>query len=185
MIVKSNPLMFFPAFAMIPVGKSLLAEEGPVTPWWLWLFAIIVFILLAIIFPWLMSRQTKKAAQSSTWQPKPEEKMIKTVSPSVDVAPRAPAAAVVPEPATPVKPDDLTVLEGIGPKIASVLQAAGIQTYKKLSETGLEALKDILLKGGIKLADPSTWAEQAKLLAEGKMDDFKTLTDQLKGGRRV
>jgi hypothetical protein len=34
------------------------------------------------------------------------------------------------------------------------------------------------------LADPGTWTEQAALAAAGKWDEFKELTERLKGGRR-
>jgi large subunit ribosomal protein L21 len=31
--------------------------------------------------------------------------------------------------------------------------------------------------------DPSTWPRQAALLADGRWDEFKRLTDELDGGR--
>jgi hypothetical protein len=33
--------------------------------------------------------------------------------------------------------------------------------------------------------DPGTWPQQAKLAAEGKMDELKKLQEELQGGRRV
>jgi len=79
----------------------------------------------------------------------------------------------------------LTLLEGIGPKIASVLQTAGITTFAQLAGADLGHIEQILQDAGLRLADPSTWAEQARLAAEGKWDELKVLTDGLKGGRRV
>ncbi len=83
------------------------------------------------------------------------------------------------------KPDDLKIIEGIGPKIAELLVAAGISTFVKLAETDVAKLREILEAAGSKFAthDPATWPQQATLAAEGKMDALKVLQDQLQGGR--
>jgi predicted flap endonuclease-1-like 5' DNA nuclease len=86
---------------------------------------------------------------------------------------------------TPVKPDDLTVIEGIGPKISGLLKEKGITTYKALAKMDPAKIAVMLKKGGFNLADSSTWPEQAGLLAEGKMKELKALQANLKGGRRV
>lgn len=86
---------------------------------------------------------------------------------------------------TAVPPDDLTVLEGVGPKIQSVLNAAGIFTYRRLASTSAEELRRVLLNAGLRLADPATWPEQAGLLAAADFAAFQALTAQLKAGRRV
>jgi len=85
----------------------------------------------------------------------------------------------------PVQADDLKQLEGIGPKIEELLNAAGIHTWKQLSLTTPEALASILQQAGdrFRIHDPSSWPEQAKLLAEGRLDEFEKLTDSLTGGR--
>jgi len=81
-------------------------------------------------------------------------------------------------------PDDLVAIEGIGPKIAGVLKAAGIATFADLAATDASRLSDILHDANLRLADPATWPEQAQLAAEGKWDEFKALQNSLKGGRR-
>jgi predicted flap endonuclease-1-like 5' DNA nuclease len=96
-----------------------------------------------------------------------------------------PPAAATPVPSAPVKPDDLTVIEGIGPKIASVLQAAEIATFTQLAGADPSRLDKILKDAALRLADPTTWREQARLAAEGKWDELQALQDTLKGGRRV
>ena len=88
-------------------------------------------------------------------------------------------------PTEPLKPDDLTILEGIGPKINQLLQEAGIRTFAQLAATDVSELKAILDPAGLQFIDPSSWGEQAKLAAEGKFDELKTLTASLKGGRKV
>jgi len=100
-----------------------------------------------------------------------------------------PALSPVEEPAlspaegTPA--DDLTRIAGIGPKISSVLQGAGITTYAQLAATAVDRLGQILDESGVRLADPGTWPEQARLAAAGDWDALKGLQGQLKGGRRV
>ncbi len=83
------------------------------------------------------------------------------------------------------QPDDLTIIEGIGPKVNQVLQASGIQTFAQLAETSEESLKAMLASAGLQHLDPGTWAEQAALVSEGKMDEFEALTNRLKGGRET
>ncbi len=81
--------------------------------------------------------------------------------------------------------DDLKRIEGIGPKISSVLQDAGIATYSQLAATDVDRLRQILTDSGIRLANPDTWPEQAHLAAAGDWDALNNLQGQLKGGRRV
>lgn len=88
-------------------------------------------------------------------------------------------------PATPAQRDDLKVLEGIGPKISELLGGAGILTYRQLAETEVSRLEEILRSAGLRLADPGTWPEQARLLADGQKKEFRDLIDQLKAGRRA
>lgn len=58
--------------------------------------------------------------------------------------------------------DDLTTISGIGPKIASVLKAAGITRFTQLAEADSTRLWQILQEAGIRLAKPETWIAQAK-----------------------
>jgi predicted flap endonuclease-1-like 5' DNA nuclease len=88
-------------------------------------------------------------------------------------------------PTEPLKPDDLTVLEGIGPKVNQLLQEAGIRTFAQLAVAPVSELKAILVPAGLQFIDPSSWGEQAKLAADGKFDELKILTGSLRGGRKV
>ena len=80
---------------------------------------------------------------------------------------------------------DLTKVEGIGPKIAGILNAAGIHTFEDLANTHYEDTKRILTEAGSKFAshDPTTWAGQAHLAAQGKWAELKKWQDELDGGR--
>jgi large subunit ribosomal protein L21 len=85
------------------------------------------------------------------------------------------------------KGDDLTIVEGIGPKAAEALVAGGIDTFVKLAAASAEDVKVILDASTNKVQhlDPTTWAQQAQLAADGKMDELKTLQDALNGGKAV
>lgn len=81
--------------------------------------------------------------------------------------------------------DDLTKIEGVGPKISEILQENGITSFSVLGDTKVEKLNEILSEAGsrYKSHDPKTWPEQAKLAADGKWDELKKLQDELDGGR--
>ena len=84
------------------------------------------------------------------------------------------------------KEDNLTKIEGIGPKIAGILKDAGFDTFKKLSEAKAEKISEILVEAGgnaYNRFDTTTWPEQAKLAADGKWDELKELQDKLSGGK--
>jgi predicted flap endonuclease-1-like 5' DNA nuclease len=178
--------------SLLVAGMVSTACSGPVQearrsrgiPWWVWLLVIVVALA---VFIWL-------------WLTAPKEKEVPTAEPQA-TAPTAQLEAAAPShvvetpegvarrPAlvmeTP-KPDDLKVIEGIGPKISSLLQAAGIMTFAQLAATDVSRLKEIIAEAGLSaLADPTTWPDQASLAAAGKWDELEALQDALKGGRRV
>ncbi len=102
---------------------------------------------------------------------------------------KADAAAVIAAPkallsATKNGKDDIEIIEGIGPKIAKVLIDNGITTFALLAAANADDMTAMLKASGgrFSLANPASWAEQAALLRDGKMDEFKTLTDALVGG---
>lgn len=82
------------------------------------------------------------------------------------------------------KADDLKKVEGIGPKAAEALVAAGVDTFAKLSKKSADEIKAILTQASSTLAhlDPQTWPQQAQLAAEGKWDELKKWQDELNGG---
>lgn len=84
-----------------------------------------------------------------------------------------------------IRLNDLTVVEGIGPKIANLLHTSRITTWWELSQSDTETLQSFLTAAGprFQVQDPATWPQQAGLLANGQWAEFKELTDQLKGGK--
>lgn len=83
-------------------------------------------------------------------------------------------------------PEDLKVVEGIGPKIEKLLKADGINTWSDLAAAPVSRLEDILKQAGDKfrLAKPDTWPQQAQLAANGQWQELKKLQDELTGGRK-
>jgi predicted flap endonuclease-1-like 5' DNA nuclease len=82
--------------------------------------------------------------------------------------------------------DDLTVIEGIGPKIQMLLNQYGITTYHQLASAEVAKLKEILAEAGPQLAmhDPGTWPSQANLAANDQWDTLKSVQGFLKGGKK-
>jgi len=83
------------------------------------------------------------------------------------------------------KADKLTLIEGIGPKIASILTENGIVTFADLASSKVPSLAKILKSAGPRFSmhKPNSWPKQAKLARDGKMDALKKLQDKLDGGR--
>ncbi|MDX5586445.1 MAG: hypothetical protein QNK20_16285 [Aureibaculum sp.] len=81
--------------------------------------------------------------------------------------------------------NDLTKVEGIGPKIKSLFNEDGIWSFVQLSEASIERLQKVLDNAGprYRVHNPKTWAQQAKLAAEGKWDELKKWQGELKGGK--
>jgi len=105
---------------------------------------------------------------------------------SADVAPAAEEKkAAAPKKEKGPKLDDLKIVEGVGPKIETLLKEGGINTWVELSEAAPERLKEILDAAGprYQIHDPSTWPAQAKFASEGKWDELKEYQDLLIGGR--
>ncbi len=86
----------------------------------------------------------------------------------------------------PVQPDDLTRIEGIGPKLEGILNQAGIDTYKELATLTPEALKDLVRSAHFTSpVDTTTWPRQAALAASGDWEALAALQAQLRRGREV
>ncbi len=104
--------------------------------------------------------------------------MVVTINPAEEVA-----ATRYPKPAA-ASPDNLQLIEGIGPKIAQILQAAGIATFADLAAKSAGELRAILDAAGISaITDPTTWPQQASLAARGEWEALEELQSNLKGGR--
>lgn len=83
------------------------------------------------------------------------------------------------------RPDDLKIIEGIGPKIEQLLKDAGINDWSDLAAAPVDRLQDILNAAGerYRLAKPDTWPRQAQLANEGKWNELRDYQDFLSGGK--
>ena len=82
------------------------------------------------------------------------------------------------------KADDLTKVEGVGPKAAEALVNAGLESFAKLAKADAEKIKEILTEASSRMAhlDPTSWPKQAQMAADGKWDELKEWQDNVKGG---
>jgi predicted flap endonuclease-1-like 5' DNA nuclease len=80
--------------------------------------------------------------------------------------------------------NDLEIIEGIGPKIAGLFNENGVTTFAQVSGLSVTSMNSILEKGGarFKLANPGTWAEQARLCHENRWSELQALQDSLTAG---
>jgi predicted flap endonuclease-1-like 5' DNA nuclease len=83
-------------------------------------------------------------------------------------------------------PDDLKVIEGIGPKIEEILNKEGIHTFEQLTETSVLRMAGILKKAGprFQLHDPSTWPQQANLAKQQKWEELERFKIKLISGNQ-
>jgi len=80
--------------------------------------------------------------------------------------------------------DDLTVIEGIGPKINDLFKNAGLKTFAQVAAASVPQMRKVLDDGGprFRIANPGTWAQQAGLAAANKWTELKKLQDELSAG---
>lgn len=130
-------------------------------------------------------KTTKKAKADVTDAPAPAKAAEKKTA-EKKAAPAKKAVekkADAPKAAAPK--DDLTIVEGIGPKIAELLNNAGIVTFADLAKAKPAAIKKVLEAAGkrYQMHDPATWPKQATLARDGKSAELAALQAELKGGK--
>ncbi len=76
--------------------------------------------------------------------------------------------------------DDLTVVDGIGPKIEDQLRAHGIDSFVKIACLSVDDLLDILERGGpsFRFANPESWPQQASLAAQNRWKELKKMQSE-------
>jgi len=89
------------------------------------------------------------------------------------------------EPVVSKEADDLTKIEGVGPKAAGVLNQAGITTFEDLANAEAADVQKVLNEAKLQMMNPTGWISQAKLAAQGDWEGFEKLQGELKGGREV
>lgn len=150
-----------------------------------WLFFFATAALLMLVIRLIRSRGERRFRY-------PDERVteytaeipVERVAPATQAAISSFPPAIRPgEPETAAEQqDDLKRIEGIGPVYEKVLKDAGIATFEQLAATPVERLREIF--NDRRLADPSSWPEQAALAARGDWDALENLRGRLRGGRR-
>jgi len=133
---------------------------------------------------------TPKAKKATPEVKKPAKEKVEADAPKAEAKEETPVAEKpAPEPAkkAPAKKDavdNLTKIEGVGPKAAEALNAGGIDSYEALAKAKPDAIKAMLTEASSRLAhlDPTTWPKQSKMAADGKWDELKAWQDKAKGG---
>lgn len=83
--------------------------------------------------------------------------------------------------------DDLTIIEGIGPAIAGLLSASGLNSWRALADADGDFVKGILNDAGpnYSVHNPATWSKQAALAADGEWQALEELQNELEGGKEA
>lgn len=122
-------------------------------------------------------------AKEETKEEAPVEEVKEEAAAAVEEVKEVAPPIVEEKPAT----DDLKKIEGVGPKLAEVLNTGGINTFADLAAKSPEEVKTVLenAEGNFAMHDPTTWPKQAQLAADGKWDELKALQDELDGGKET
>jgi Ca2+/Na+ antiporter len=152
----ASPTRSTALFLTLTLFLFLTAFQSPQSMIPDWLLVLIVLVLIALFVWWAYGSLRQAPAPATRMEP------TRTVSKAAD---------------------DLTLIEGIGPKIAGILKSSGITTFEQLASASMDKLQALLDQNDLRLADPGTWAEQARLAAAGDHAGLQALQDRLKGGR--
>jgi predicted flap endonuclease-1-like 5' DNA nuclease len=162
---------------------------------WNWFLIFIIFVVLLAVALIVQAIFSKEEADELAFheeedhhQVEPESEAEAEVEPEPEPEPEVEAKAEPepepkPEPEVSPEPDDLKKLEGIGPKVASLLNENGITTFAQLADTPVEKLQEILEANKLQMMHPGSWPKQARLAADGDWEAFEKLQDELHGGR--
>jgi predicted flap endonuclease-1-like 5' DNA nuclease len=184
------------------LGTNVMVSKESNTSWLMWAF---LFFAGAVLFwLWVMKeeRSAQEVAEDAAESAHDRLNQLDAAKRRIEIKADAPVASVqevvvkasgatekpvvVEQPVVQAsEPDDLTRIEGIGPKFAEMLQSAGITTFAQLADLTAERIIEIIRSaGGRKAASMETWAEQAKLAAAGDWDALAKLQQELSGGKR-
>ena len=125
-----------------------------------------------------------KAEPAKAAAPAPKAEPVKAAAPAPVAEPVKAAPVAAPAPAA---KDDLKKIEGIGPKIAEILNGGNINTFADLAAATPEAIREMLTAAGGRFAshNPQTWPMQSGMAAEGKWDELKKWQDESDGGKPI
>jgi predicted flap endonuclease-1-like 5' DNA nuclease len=107
---------------------------------------------------------------------------VEAAAPAVAEPVKAEVAAPAPKPAEVTEPDDLTLIEGIGPKSAEALKAAGIATFAQVAKLSPAELEKAVKDQKVRLVGTAEhWPRQAEIAATGDLTALEDYQRRLKG----
>lgn len=159
-------------------------------PWFLWLLGAFI---LGLILGWLLKQLFGSDNNTTDYSGKISgleadlaacRKEKSTLAASAAATTASLAAAIIPAKTDDSVKDDLTKVEGIGPKIKGLLNDDGIWSFLQLSKAEVSQIQKVLDAAGprYRVHNPKTWPDQAKMAAEGKWAELTKWQDELKGG---
>ena len=178
------------------LAANLFFQTGSVPLW----VPLTIILLIILLFWWGLTRNRIPDENETAGDHEAEDGERETVDEPPDLSEEAASDTSdepdsvteeadhspdkIEEPKSPPDPDDLKIIEGVGPKIATVLADAGITTFAQLAGTDPEQL-DKIVRGdaGIKAANPASWPEQAAFAASGDWDGLEKMQKRLVAGR--
>ena len=110
---------------------------------------------------------------------------LEAATPAAEAAPEAkplPVEEAAPAAEARTGPDNLTLIEGIGPKSAAALNESGITTFAQVAAMSSAELEQIVKGRGVRLVGSAeTWPQQATLAAAGDLAALARMQEKLKG----
>jgi predicted flap endonuclease-1-like 5' DNA nuclease len=159
------------ALPSIPANLFAQAQQNPSNriPLWLWILIGLIVIAIGVIWTlWEEGELKKKQAQPALASEPGKQAAAAPMTRSL-------ITEAKPTPSTPQDQDDLTRINGIGPKIARTLNDHGIFTFEQLAATEVSFLEALMMEREWHMADPNTWPAQAQALSEEKHQRRKKL----------
>ncbi len=137
---------------MIKIINPFSARNKKPSFWWL---GLKLGLLIALLFWWWMQEDFEDGEGASQDR---VELPLDDLEPEDGVF--VDRSAIRPE-LVPDIPDDLTEIDGIGPKYAQVLKAAGVLTFLHLAGMHPDDIRGIFQAAGGRVPNPTAWPEGA------------------------
>ena len=133
-----------------------MKEESLIPDWvWVLLVAVPTILLLRIFLWWLLC---------------PSYERMEAVEIDAFGRSRRPE---------PEKPDDLTRIKGIGPKLSQALREAGIWSYGQLALIEKPTLERVLEEANARISNAETWKKQAELAAQENWQELEAYQQEI------
>ncbi len=161
----------------------LLLIENNCDGFWAWPWPLLLAFLLGALLGWLLSKGSSDSCENCA-NLQAELDACRANGKLASTKTTTKAASFAAKVDDSVK-DDLTKIEGIGPKIADLLNDDGIWSWKQLSEVAASRIQKVLDAAGprYRVHDPETWPKQAGMATRGEWKKLEKWQEEHKGGK--